>query len=64
MEAHLPNPGTTEYTRALRNSALVVLEKAKALEAKKMKKGFKYIKSGDKTWKLTSNDNNRPTDNN
>lgn len=50
-----PNVGQEGYSRALRQSAIQTLKKAKALEAKAKKSGCKYVKSGGKTWKLVSN---------
>lgn len=41
-----------EAVKAQRERALKVLKKVKATEKNKLKKGYKWIQTADKTWKL------------
>lgn len=47
---------TDRYDKAQREKALKVLELAKQQEAEKLKKGYTYIETENKTWKLIKDD--------
>lgn len=51
------NVCTEFYDKAQREKALKVLEVAKQQEAEKLKKGYTYIETENRTWKLKKDDN-------